>query len=84
MFLGNFDYEKYGTMDYTHLRWYTYKSAIKMLERNGFEIINSFAEKILPWRTVLGHLPSSIQNLICFKFRPDIKRSFWISTNFYC
>lgn len=60
---GNFDYEQYGIMDYTHLRFYTFKSAKLMLERNGFEVINAFAEKMLPWKTVLGHLPSSIQNL---------------------
>lgn len=64
MFLGDFDYDQSGTMDYTHLRWYTYNSAIKMLEKNGFDVINSFVEKILPWQTILGHLPSSIQNLI--------------------
>lgn len=61
---GNFDYEKYGTMDYTHLRWYTYSSARKMLEHNGFEIITAFAEKMLPWKTLLCHLPSSVQNVI--------------------
>lgn len=61
---GNFDYEQYGIMDYTHLRFYTFKSAKLMIERNGFEVINAFAEKMLPWKTVLGHLPSSIQNLI--------------------
>lgn len=64
LLLGNFDYEQNGTMDYTHLRWYTYKSAIKMLERNGFEVINSFAEKMVPWKTVLGRLPQSLQDLI--------------------
>lgn len=61
---GNFDYEQYGLMDYTHLRFYTFKSAKLMLERNGYEIIRAFAEKMLPWKTVLGHLPSSMQNLI--------------------
>lgn len=61
---GNFEYHEDGIMDYTHLRWYTYSSAIKMLEYNGFEIITAFAEKMLPWKTILGHLPSSIQNLI--------------------
>lgn len=64
MFLGNFDYEEAGTMDYTHLRWYTFKSAQKMLEKNGFEVINSFVEKMLPWKTVLGNLPSSFQNFL--------------------
>ncbi len=64
MLLGNFDYEEAGTMDYTHLRWYTFKSAKKMLEQNGFEIINSFAEKVLPWKTVLGNFPIPFQNLI--------------------
>lgn len=60
---GNFDYERYGIMDYTHLRFYTFKSAKLMLERNGFEVINAFVEKMLPYKTVLGHLPSSIQDL---------------------
>ena len=61
---GKFEYEKDGTMDYTHLRWYTFKSAESMLKKNGFEVISVIAEENLPLKTLLGYLPVSIQRLI--------------------
>ncbi|MBE9109134.1 class I SAM-dependent methyltransferase [Nodosilinea sp. LEGE 07298] len=34
--LGDFEYQKYGTMDKTHLRWFTRKSLQRALEDAGF------------------------------------------------
>ena len=60
--LGNFNYQSQGLWDYTHFRWYTYKSAKKLLEKHGFVVeyanvtgelpFNSIFSKILPaqWR----------------------------------
>jgi len=48
---GVFEYEEGGTMDNTHFRWYTFASAKRMLERNGFKVIQSYA---------LGHFPLPI------------------------
>lgn len=36
---GNWDYKSHGVMDNTHLRFFTYKSIIKMLENLKFEIL---------------------------------------------
>ncbi|HYE53182.1 MAG TPA: class I SAM-dependent methyltransferase [Chitinophagaceae bacterium] len=35
---GNFNYEEYGIWDYTHFRWYTFKSAQDMLSENGYKV----------------------------------------------
>ena len=60
--LGNFNYTSQGLWDYTHFRWYTYKSAKKLLQTHGFVVehsnvtgelpFNSFFSKLLPakWR----------------------------------
>lgn len=55
---GNFNYEDAGIWDYTHVKWYTFESARKLMEHHGFEItfagvtgelpLNSLWSKILP------------------------------------
>ncbi len=35
---GNFNYQEYGIWDYTHFRWYTFRSAKKMLEQAGYTV----------------------------------------------
>ncbi len=35
---GNFEYQEYGIWDYTHFRWYTYKSGKKLLENAGYRV----------------------------------------------
>src|SRR4051812_4620430 len=35
---GNFNYQEYGIWDYTHFRWYTFRSARKMLEQAGYTV----------------------------------------------
>ena len=42
LLLGNFDYEKTGILDETHLRFFTEKSAIKMIKGCGFEVEKFF------------------------------------------
>ena len=46
---GSFDYTDTGQLDRTHLRFYTYRTAIQLLERNGYKIIKVMAEGSLPW-----------------------------------
>ena len=38
---GNFDYEPGGLMDATHLRWFTFKSLARMLQRTGFAVTHT-------------------------------------------
>ena len=36
---GNWDYRDAGTLDKTHLRFFTYNSILKMFEHLGFEVL---------------------------------------------
>jgi 2-polyprenyl-3-methyl-5-hydroxy-6-metoxy-1,4-benzoquinol methylase len=40
---GRFDYELGGTLDHTHLRFYTLKTARALIEAAGYEITNFFS-----------------------------------------
>jgi len=61
---GNFNYENSGVMDYTHLRWYTFKSALQLLQNNDLYVINSFADGKLPFYRVTKKIPEIFQKLI--------------------
>lgn len=37
---GSFDYQEYGVLDDTHLRFFTYRSSIRLFERCGFKVEN--------------------------------------------
>lgn len=51
---GQFDYTETGQLDRTHLRFYTYRTAIQLLEQNGYELINVTATGNLPlWKARL-------------------------------
>ena len=45
---GSFDYQEFGVLDDTHLRFFTYRSAIKLFERSGFKIIKIIRKVISP------------------------------------
>lgn len=64
IFLGKFDYENSGIMDYTHLRWYTYKSGKKLLLDHGFKIIDISVDGNIPFASYLGFLPLNIKEFI--------------------
>jgi 2-polyprenyl-3-methyl-5-hydroxy-6-metoxy-1,4-benzoquinol methylase len=38
LLLGHFDYEPSGTLDYTHIRFFTLKTARKLLENAGYKV----------------------------------------------
>jgi SAM-dependent methyltransferase len=46
---GQFNYTDTGQLDRTHLRFYTYRTAIQLLEQNGYELVNAMATGGLPW-----------------------------------
>ncbi len=62
--MGKFEYEDAGVMDYTHLRWYTFKSAQDLLEANGYNIEKAWADVGVPFYRLLKHLPVIVQVLI--------------------
>jgi len=60
---GQFNYTDTGQLDRTHLRFYTYRTAIQLLEQNGYELVNAMATGTLPlWkaRLVSRNMASSL------------------------
>lgn len=64
IFLGNFDYEESGNLDYTHLRFYTYKTGMELLENNNFIVKKSWVQGFLPFNRLLKYLPDSLKDFI--------------------
>lgn len=51
---GQFNYTETGQLDRTHLRFYTYRTAIDLLQQNGYELVDAVAEGTLPlWKARL-------------------------------
>ena len=61
---GNFNYEESGIMDYTHLRFYTFKTGRELLEKNNFIIQKSWVQGFLPFNSMLKYLPDLIKILM--------------------
>src|SRR5262249_42998008 len=53
LLMGRFDYTERGILDKTHLRFFTRRTARRMLEENGFEIISE-KTTVMPVELVLG------------------------------
>lgn len=47
-FRGYFEYEDSGLMDYTHLRFYTFFSASRLFEENGFYVVRHYGSGYFP------------------------------------
>ncbi len=60
LLMGSFEYAPHGIMDNTHFRWYTFVSAQKMLERNGFQIESAEAQGGLPLGPLRRVLPKAL------------------------
>lgn len=56
LMFGNFEYQEAGIWDYTHFRWYTFKSAAKMLENAGFTLQTKTTTGDLPFGRIFGML----------------------------
>src|SRR5436190_16635276 len=65
---GRWTYEERGTFDYTHLRWYTRSSLIRLLERHRFVLSNVVADGWIP-------LPG-LRFIISKRWRAGINRAF--------
>ncbi len=61
---GNFTYTESGIMDYTHFRWYTFKSAQTMLEENGFEVVRAWVNSNKSNNPAFRWLPEGIVNFL--------------------
>jgi len=59
LLLGQFNYAERGIMDRTHLHFYTRKTARRMLQDCGYEIVDTRAT-IIPVEIALGLAPSNL------------------------
>jgi 2-polyprenyl-3-methyl-5-hydroxy-6-metoxy-1,4-benzoquinol methylase len=48
LIFGDFEYTESGLMDRTHVRWYSFVSARRLLERHGYTVTEAVAEGGLP------------------------------------
>lgn len=58
LLLGQFNYTERGILDKTHVRFFTFKTARRLLEQNGYEIIQQKAT-VMPFELVTGLSPES-------------------------
>ena len=59
LLLGRFDYSERGLLDKTHLRFFTRKTARRLLESNGYSILEE-QQTVIPLELVLGWSPSNL------------------------
>lgn len=66
LLLGRFEYAQRGILDKTHLRFFTQRSARRLLEHNGFEIINAYMT-VMPIELAVG-LPATNRIMRMFNY----------------
>ncbi len=64
LMLGNFDYNETGIWDHTHLRWYTFKSGVRLLQENGYEIRKKYVDGDIPFLTLFKFIPAKTRRVI--------------------
>jgi len=57
---GRFTYTETGLLDRTHLRFYTFWTAIELLQENGYRLIVADTEGTLPWWKSRNRLPARL------------------------
>lgn len=73
---GRFEYEDFGLLDRTHLRFYTYNSFLELLKRTGYKIIRIHpAEATIPFEHIIRKIPLA-GNLILAVVKPSLIKNF--------
>lgn len=68
--MGKFEYTEHGILDSTHLRFFNYKSAIRLLEHSGYKIIKQdhVPPMIFPITRICYFFSKLFPNLLAFQF----------------
>lgn len=64
LLFGNFNYEESGIWDFTHLRWYTFKTGEELLLNNGFNVVKSFVSGDIPLLSLTKVIPFQIRQFL--------------------
>lgn len=68
--IGKFDYAEHGIMDSTHMRFYNYRSAKRLLENSGYRIVKQdyVPPLIYPITRICYFFSKIFPNLLAFQF----------------
>ena len=78
LLMGKFEYESMGLLDYTHLRFFTFHTARKMVEQAGYRIVHfhpvmggRFTNHFRPmWQRLTNLFPNSLAFQMLFLVEP--------------
>jgi 2-polyprenyl-3-methyl-5-hydroxy-6-metoxy-1,4-benzoquinol methylase len=82
LMFGNFNYEETGIWDYTHLRWYTFKTGAELFINNKMIVDKAYVTGEIPWLTVLGVIPENFRRKI-FSILLKISKGFFSNQLIY-
>lgn len=60
LLFGDFRYEGEGIYDYTHFRWYSYRSACELIESHGFKVQAKSVQGFIPVGPLRKFIPKKI------------------------
>jgi SAM-dependent methyltransferase len=69
---GNFNYQESGLWDYTHFRWYTFKTGRELLEKNNFQLLTADVSGRPPMASILSKILNARMEQSVFTFLKKI------------
>lgn len=64
LLFGDFNYEESGIWDYTHLRWYTFKTGGELLTHHNFNLVNLMVSGDIPLLSITKIIPYGIRQFL--------------------
>lgn len=74
LLLGQFNYEESGVWDYTHLRWYTFKTGRQLLEKNKFQVLKAWVDGELPFGRLTKRVLSEKTRIYIYKLLTKLSK----------
>src|SRR5208282_1768654 len=76
--LGQFDYQPWGTLDHTHLRFFTNKTARELIESSGYRIVRFHPavplERHEPARVLWQWLANTVPGLFAYQLLFQVEK----------
>ncbi|AXY77110.1 class I SAM-dependent methyltransferase [Paraflavitalea soli] len=74
---GNFKYQTSGIWDNTHVKWYTFSSAIQLLSDNGFEVVKGDVTGTIPFLSLFRKISTEKSRRTFFNLLKGISKGFF-------